>query len=153
AVTHLVFAPDGRTLASCSQDERAWLWEVATGKQIACVPGAKELTFSADGKTLTSGGGPVRLWDARTGEELVYRKGTGSFSTFALSPEGRLLATVGDREVQLWETASGKLLATFPWEGEAPAREGEAPAEPRASGPISRLEFGGDGKTLTVHGS
>jgi RNA polymerase sigma factor (sigma-70 family) len=66
----LAFSPDGRTLAWGSQvDPKIHLTEVATGKERQAFTGhrggAVSLTFSADGKTLVSGGGDTTLlvWD------------------------------------------------------------------------------------------
>jgi WD40 repeat protein len=68
AVTCVALTPDGRTLATGSQDRTIRLWNVGTGHERAALRGhSKEvscLAFSADGSTLASGSRDctVRVW-------------------------------------------------------------------------------------------
>jgi WD40 repeat protein len=65
----LAFSPDGKTVASTSEDGTLRLWEVATGKERCCFVGHRGdvwcLSFSPDGRRLASGGGDATtfVWD------------------------------------------------------------------------------------------
>jgi hypothetical protein len=68
-VLSLVFTPDGERLIGALHDRELCVWDLATGREIARLPGhsvvARSLAVSPDGKTLASGGseGAVLLWD------------------------------------------------------------------------------------------
>ena len=55
----VAFSPDGRTLATGSDDKTARLWEVASGKEIATLRGHEFrvyfVAFSPGGRTLATG--------------------------------------------------------------------------------------------------
>lgn len=73
-VTALAFSPDGKTLASGSQDGSIRLWDPATGEARAVLKSkwVLALACSPDGKTLASGHSDRRgrLWDMAAGREV-----------------------------------------------------------------------------------
>ena len=73
AVIALAFSPDGRTVATGSQERGgARLWRVADGQLLRTLQGHTEsvesVAFSPDGKTLASGSRDrtIRLWGHRS---------------------------------------------------------------------------------------
>jgi WD40 repeat protein/beta-lactamase regulating signal transducer with metallopeptidase domain len=134
----LAFAPDGKTLAVRGNDNAIRLYEAATGAEVRQIVLRREenpgrgtviifggqgavargpgLAFSPDGKLLAAPA-PARrnadnilvLLDVATGKELRKIDLPQAITSFAFSPDGRVLATENtDRTVTLWEVASGK---------------------------------------------
>ncbi|MGI2909791.1 WD40 repeat domain-containing protein, partial [Hassallia sp. VBCCA 56010] len=74
SVRSVAFSPDGKTLASGSDDNTIKLWDVATGKLSQTLTGhsnsVRSVAFSPDGKTLASGSddNTIKLWDVATGK-------------------------------------------------------------------------------------
>jgi WD40 repeat protein len=117
-VNSVAFSPDGKTLASGSEDHTIKLWEVTTGRVLRTLTGHSDgvnsVAFSPDGKRLASGGDDktIKLWDVSTGTELHTLTGLGHWIlSVTFSPDGRLLASGNDYGgIELWDVASGTRL-------------------------------------------
>ena len=102
----------------------AQVWEVESGNELfkARVTGmggmAVTSAFSPDGSllALSSGDGPVDLWDVKTGKRtqtLLGRKGQGVKVAFSL--DGNMVASVGpDYRIQRWTTDGKPIGITDP---------------------------------------
>ena len=126
-ITGIAFSPDGRILATSSDDLIIMLWDVATGQQIGQRlqghGGAVGfITFSPDSTILASGGsseylaggrieGQVILWDVATGRQIgspLTPDGGYTVRALDFDAEGRRLVSGSDLGVVVvWDVDVG----------------------------------------------
>jgi RNA polymerase sigma factor (sigma-70 family) len=150
-VYSLAFSSDSGALAAAGgADGNVWLWDPATGNEIARFPvGGRVqggLAFAPDGKRLAvQVGGAIRLFDLPGGPERgVPAEHRHAVTALALTPDGRTLASAaggpnagwGDHTIVLWDPATGRVRRRL---------EGHADH-------VSALALGPDGHTLLSAG-
>jgi WD40 repeat protein len=115
----LAFSPDGRWLASGSNDRTIRVWNARTGELQHALPQSDPvfcLAFAPDNKTLAAashrGDGKVTLWNAENGKKVdALALHAGCVWDVAFSPKGALLATAGqDKTIAVWDLKKGALL-------------------------------------------
>ncbi len=125
----LAFSPDGRLLASASRDGTARLWNVETGQLVATLSAGKEIArnvaFNPEGTLLVVGyHTQTRVWDVATAKLQATLSPHSDINTMVLfgtyldgvenliSPDGKLLLTIGDKSVKVW-TITGEPVTTL----------------------------------------
>lgn len=115
------FSPDRDVVAIGENSTRAFLVNLATGKQIELETGNQQpdAAFSPDGKLLMTGGygTQAKLWSTTSGEHVRdFEAGPAGGLSPVFSPDGRIVA-VGNRNsaTRLFDVATGELLRELPW--------------------------------------
>lgn len=131
-------SPDAKWVATATGGGSVRLWDTAKGEKVRDIDTKRNdvagLGFSPDGKVLATKAelnSAVNLWDVAKGEHLrtigkdgdpVLNGGRVSIDmngartpTIVFSPDGRLVAAVGDRkQVCVWDVAGGSLVCETP---------------------------------------
>ncbi|HEY7154949.1 MAG TPA: protein kinase [Gemmataceae bacterium] len=112
------WSPDGSCLATEILGFTARAWDAATGQPVGSPldhsGGLASLMFSPDGRRLlsTSNDCTAVQWDVVTGKRLTPAMRHRDFvRQGSYSPDGRLIATVADATLRLWDAATGLPLA------------------------------------------
>jgi WD40 repeat protein len=146
-VWSLAFSPDGKTLASASEDSSVRLWGLdGTEPVLRAKPaeglggGISSLAYSPDGRYLAFGTqhSVLQIWDVSGPLPMLHANIRGlslSAQAVVFGPDSRTLAETSGGTVRLWNLGAGK------------------PTERRLDGHTSQvnaLAFSPDGKTLAT---
>jgi WD40 repeat protein len=112
----VVFSPDGRTMATASDDKTARIWDAETGNELQRLEhndSVNAVTFSPDGRNIATASDDrtARLWNVETGRELQRLEHNDSVNAVVFSPDGRNIATASDdKTARLWNAETGREL-------------------------------------------
>jgi WD40 repeat protein len=126
SVNSAAFSPDGSRIVTASFDGTARVWDAITGAELVVLKGhAKSdvgigssedpvvysAAFSPDGSRIVTAGSDAtaRVWDAKTGKELLVLRGhKRELSAAVFSPDGALILTASyDGPARLWDAKTG----------------------------------------------
>lgn len=117
----IAWSPDGRMLASPSEDKTIRLWNIETGECLHTLKGHDDwvtsVAFDPEGHILASGcfDKMVKLWEPTSGKLVRTLEGhRDRVWSVAFDPKSRMLASAStDTTIITWEPESGRLLQTL----------------------------------------
>lgn len=116
-----VFSPDGKQLATGSEDKKIILWETQTSQKLKTLKGhthvVESIVFHPTQPWLASASydRTVKLWDTAKGQEIkTLIQGNSAMTSVAFSRNGQYLAAgQAAISIHVWETTSWKKYTTL----------------------------------------
>jgi dipeptidyl aminopeptidase/acylaminoacyl peptidase len=115
-VESATFSPNGRLIATASQDRTARVWDVESGKPLGeplrHEKGVAAVSFSPDCRRIVTASydNTARVWETQTGKPVSEPlQHDGAVVAAYFSPDGRRVVTASrDKTVRIWDVESGK---------------------------------------------
>ena len=143
----VAISPDGKTIASASEDTSIGLWDLTSGNPVHAAlmghtQGVMAVAYSPDGRSLVSGGmdGQIILWNINQGysSKTLFSKSNSWVYKLAFSPDGKYLAaSFTDKSVVIWNMLDQNIAC--------PSLNGQSGSEE-----FTVLAFSPDGKILAI---
>ncbi len=138
-VTSVLYSPNGKYIASGSEDGTVKIWDAETGSLVTTLKGHEErvtsVIYSPDGKYIISGSWDktIIIWDVKTGKKLKVLTGSDLVNSLSYSPDGNKIASGSrNKTIIIWDINTGKKLNTL-----------------RVPGRVSSLSYSPNGKYIT----
>ena len=120
-VNSVVFAPDGKTFASASDDRSIKLWNTDTGICLYTLQGhmgeVSSICYAPKGQRLASASydASLKVWNTSTGTCLFTLQGhTNIVWDICYAPDGKTFASASfDGTIKIWHATTGQCLRTL----------------------------------------
>ena len=153
----ICFTPDGQRLVTASADWTIRVWDVISGKEVLTFSlkgrlnkGLSVISISPDGQRLVTVGSTAKIWDAKSGNELLTLKAdTSGIESVCFSPDGQRLVAAGST-MKVWDVRSGKETLTIKNSSKDDEEDLGEIDTVCFSPDGQRLVTGGDDKTLKI---
>jgi WD40 repeat protein len=152
-VYSVAFGPDGRRLATASEDQTVKIWDLGNGHEVLTYAGHQDrvehVAYSPDGQTIASAGAEalVKLWDPATGKDRrTLKLAEGEYvKSLAFSRDGKYLFAGFVARPQKDGEGPAAILVCYEVASGAVKR-----TDRDFRGRIVSLSFSGDGARLAV---
>jgi WD40 repeat protein len=119
--TAIAFSPDGRSLASVTDDRTIKMWDLTSGRELPSVAGSAAqvyaVAYTSDGRVLALGNddSSEKLWDMASGGGMRMLADYKMFATaVAFNADAKILALGGkDKTIKLYDVAAGREIGTL----------------------------------------
>lgn len=141
AILAAALSPDDRTLVTGGQDRLLRIWDARTGAPIGRLAGHRDpilaVGFDSDGQRIASFSSEVvKTWRLEAIDDLSVMRGhTWYVQSVAISPDGALLASCGER-LCVWDVQTGFQIYSGPARGDVQS---------------ATVSFSADGRHLLVY--
>jgi WD40 repeat protein len=117
----VAWSPDGKRIASSSQDRTAKVWDATDGGNpytyMGHSSGVWSVAWSPNGKRIASASPDqtIQVWDAADGSHAyIYKGHSDTIYSVAWSPDSKRIASGSkDKTVQVWDAADGSNVYTY----------------------------------------
>lgn len=125
-INDIEYSPDGKYIATCSDDNTVKIWEIATGKEMTTLyehtKPVNDIAFSPDSKQLVSVSDDrkVIIWDLVKGvPDKIIKEHKNKVLCVDYSPNGEFFATGGkDKVIRLHDVVKGKSSELYAFKSE-----------------------------------
>jgi len=120
-INAIAFSPDGKRIATASDEDTLKIWDITTGKELLSIAakgqGIAAIAWHPNGKQIATGhwNKTIGIWNAENGKLIQTLTGhKENILALAYDADGsRIASGSGDDTLKLWNAETGKAIQTI----------------------------------------